>query len=163
MEEKGIGEDKILGIELEPFINPDRWFPNRKLFRVKEESRFNDSYYGELIEKSSLVNKYPEGDYKFDIRLSVITHNFLYVDINEDDRTNMHALDNESQCILLKVPKELNPALQDVDINTTFGIVTMQDGSVYVGSDNHALFFEITKPEQRKKLGIELVDDIIDF
>ena len=109
------------------------------------------------------MNNYPEGDFIFKISLSVITRHFLYVDINEDDRTNMHASDNESQCILLKVPKELNPALQNVDINTTFGIVTMQDKSVYVGSSNHLLYYEITFPEQREKLGIELVDGVRDL
>ena len=160
---KGNEDDEIIGIELESFINPDGWFPVRKLFRVKEESEFNESYYRKLIEKSPLVNNYPEGDFIFKISLSVITRHFLYVDINEDDRTNMHASDNESQCILLKVPKELNPALQNVDINTTFGIVTMQDKSVYVGSSNHLLYYEITFPEQREKLGIELVDGVRDL
>ena len=157
---KGNEDDEIIGIELEPFINPDGWFPVRKLFRVKEESEFNESYYRKLIEKSPLVNNYPEGDFTFKISLSVITREFLYVDIDEDDRTNMHASDNESQCILLKVPKELNPALKNVDINTTFGIVTMQDKSVYIGSSNHLLYYEITFPEQREKLGIELVDGV---
>ena len=160
---KGNEDDEILGIELEPFLNPDGWFPVRKLFRVKEEFKFNESYYRKLIEKSSLVNNYPEGDFLFKTSLSVITRQFLYINIDEDDRTNMHALDKESQCILLKVPKEINSSFQDIDLKTTFGIVTMQDGSVYVGSTNHALFFEITKPEQRKKLGIELVDGVRDF
>ena len=131
--------------------------------RVKEESKFNESDYRELIEKSSLVNKFPETEFTFDIGLAAITPQFLYLGIDENDRMHIHALDNESQCILLKVPKELNPALQNIDINTAFGIVTMQDGSVYVGSGDHALFFEITKPEQRKKLGIELVDGVRDF
>jgi hypothetical protein len=162
-EDKGNEEDKINGIELEPVINPGGWFPCRKLFRVKEESKYNESYFRELIEKSSLVNNYPEGDFIFKTSLSVITHQFLYVIIDEDDRTNMHASDNESLCFLLKVPKTINPAFQNVDINTTFGIVTMQDKSVYVGSTNHALFFEITTPEQRKELDIELVDGVRDF
>ena len=66
---------------------------------------------------------------------------------------------------MLKVPKIIknNSAFENVDINTAFGIVTMHDGSIYVGSSDHALYFEITKPEQRKELGIELVDGVRDF
>ena len=113
-----------------------------------------------MINKLPLINKDPE-EYISITELAFITRLFLYIPIDENDRIHMHIADMESQSTYLKVPKKLNPALQDVDFKSSFEIIVFED-KVYVVSLEHWLFFEITTPEQRKELGIELVDGVRD-
>lgn len=148
----------IESIELEPSCNPNGWFSPTKFYRDKDESDHKAD-----ITRSLLVNKFPETEYTFDWCLAAITPQFLYLEINKKDRMLMHASDKETTCIFLMVPKNLNPALQDIDFKTPFGIITFSDKTVYIGSANHLLYYEITFPEQREKLGIKLVDGVRGF
>ena len=142
---------------MELSCNPNGWFSPRKFYRDK-----NESVHEADIEGCLLVNKYPETEYTFDNCLAAITPQFLYL-IDKNDRLHIHASGKETTCYYLMVPKNLDKALQDIDYKTPFGIITFSDKTIYIGSFNHALFFEITKPEQRKELGIELVDGVRNF
>ncbi len=149
------GESFICSIELVSLINYNSWFSQKRLYRVEKES-----YYKSLIEKSSLKNMCPEGEYSFEIRLAAITYDYLYIVIDEKDKEYMHASEAEFQCGLLKVPKTIHSAFQNINFQSYFGIVKLQDNTIYLGSADHLLYYEITEPEQREELGIELVDGV---
>ena len=155
--DQGKGKYRIDKISLSSSSNSKShdWFSPRFFYRVQE----NDKHYKEYeswFDKLPLVNKNPE-EYISITNLALITRQFLYIPIDENVRMHIHALNIESQSTYLKVPKKLNLALQDVDLNSSFYIMVFEDKTVYVVSFDHWLFWEITTPEQRRELGIELV------
>jgi hypothetical protein len=153
---QGKGKYRINKISLSSSSNskPHDWFSPRLFYRVQENEHYKE--YESLIDKLPLVNKNPE-EYISRTNLALITRLFLYIPIDENIRMHIHALNLESQSTYLKVPKKLNLALQDVDLNSSFYIMVFEDKTVYVVSFDHWLFWEITTPEQRRELGIELV------
>ena len=159
--ELGKGKNRIDKIRLYSSSNKksNDWFSPRLFYRVqKTDKRYK--YCESMINNLPLVNKDPEENISI-TELAFISRLFIYIPIDENDRIHMHIADIESQSTYLKVPKKLNPALQDVDLKSSFEIIVFED-KVYVVSLEHWLFFEITTPEQRKKLGIELVDGVRD-
>lgn len=160
--ELGNGKNRIDKISLYSSSNKksNDWFSPRLFYRVqKTDKRYKDCE--SMINNLPLVKKDPEENISI-TELAFISRLFIYIPIDENDRMHMHIADIESQSTYLKVPKKLNPALQDVDLKSSFEIIVFED-KVYVVSLEHWLFFEITTPEQRKELGIELVDGVRDF
>ncbi len=149
------GNTVIDGIELEAFVNPDGWFAPRAFHRVQ-----NESYYRELIKKSTLVNLFPEQEYTFNLCLAAITSAYLYLELEETDIAKLHVSEDESHYALLKVPKSLDASFDDIDFRTSIGLAALPDGSVYLGSSDHLLYYEITTPEQRERLHVELVKGV---
>lgn len=134
-----------------PMNIDSHWFHLQSLRKSKREHFFQDILEDESYKK---INAYPEDEYTFTICLTAITEDALYIWQDEGS--------------YLRVPKSLNPQLNDVHFGESVGLIRLHKGHgrqkekeiVYLSFDDRRLYYEVTTARQRQELGIEVVDKI---
>lgn len=147
----------ITKLSLTHLINSANWFTVSNFYRIKDVA-----YYNHLLEKYEVVNEFRKEEYKLDLCLVAMTRDYLYFALDESDLKNLHASHLTDNNSLLKVPRSISDAYQNVTFNDAIGIVTFEDKTVYVGSSEHLLYQEITTEELRNELGVSLTDDVVE-
>ena len=92
------------------------------------------------------INIYADEAYNFTISLAAITEDYIYIE-------------NTENCYY-KIPKSLNDNLYDVSFKEKIGVVEYNN-KTYIALDDRSLYWDVTTEDNRKALGIEVVEEIV--
>ena len=92
------------------------------------------------------INIYADEAYNFTISLAAITEDYIYIE-------------NTENCYY-KIPKSLNDNLYDVSFKEKIGVVEYNN-KTYIALDDRSIYWDVTTEDNRKALGIEVVEEIV--
>ena len=134
-------------IEFEPtMIN--NWFNLRKLYRVEDPKLFEEL----LI--LPIEDKYYQDRYIIKNLLWAITHDYIYLILDDDAKKYFGINTDDKTPFFMKVPKLINAALYEIRINDDVGLLSFADHSYYLAVIGPVIFIEVSTEEQRQKYGI---------
>lgn len=123
----------------------DQWLSLKKLTREGSHKNRLESF---LNSDYQVINEWEEYDYKFDpSTMAVITKSHIYFTAEGQQ--------------YYKIPKSLNKALNDININTFTGVLHL-NRKTYIAFSDCRLYYDVSTEEQMAAVGIELVDRITD-
>ena len=134
------------------------WFPHKfKLYKLSEESKLYDieaKWQKTEIESSGI----------FRDTIYAVTTTHLYVGIiNDMENYSSEECDSTTYEEYYKVPKSLNDAFYDVNVNDAVGILEIEiDHAMkrYVAFPNFLNYYDVSTPEAMAENSIELVKSI---
>lgn len=135
-------------ISFQPRFSDGNWFRCKQLHRVEKEDYFTRLLNDDRIEK---VDDFADDAFDFLISLEAITNEHIYIKKDEE------------KCY--KVPKSLNPLLDEVTFNDSIGTFTFKKKcqglpDIYIAFDDYGLYYDVSTEESMEELGIEVVDRI---
>lgn len=146
----------ITKIDFQPTIRTHEALLPARLFRVKD-----DAVYMAKLDRYPIRNMFPEDEYHLFFRGFAVTNDFLYVALSDEDCRKMSVVPTERQ-LFLKVPKSLDENLLYLTLSDGWGMCDFVQGDIYFAVPNSLLFYKVTRVEDRKNLGVEVVDTIFE-
>lgn len=137
-------------MEFDIVLNPGNWIQLPMLERVKDQE-----FYDKQFRNLKCKNKYPQFDYSLVDSLYAITLDHIYFKIEKDYSCFFNdEFDPESELNLLRIPKSISPAFDDVHIYDFMGFLRSNDNRLFISLPAATTFIEITNCSQREKLDI---------
>jgi hypothetical protein len=138
----------VNAISFSPLSTDGRWFTLKQLKRSNNEAFFQNLLDSERYVKADC---HTSDAYDFTISLAAITENYIYI--------------RKDETMFYKVPKSLNDLLDEVDFNSSVGVLSFDrtpngQSSTYIAFDDFNLYYDISTSEMMAEHQIEVVDMI---
>ena len=140
--------ESVDAISFSPLSTDGRWFTLKQLKRSNNEAFFQNLLDSERYVKADC---HTSDAYDFTISLAAITENYIYI--------------RKDETMFYKVPKTLNDLLDEVDFNSSVGVLSFDrtpngQSSTYIAFDDFNLYYDISTSEMMAEHQIEVVNMI---